>query len=40
MDEEPEKQEWPSWSEMDGTGKFVTIVFWFLVLQVINAIFF
>lgn len=39
MKDPGEKQEWPSWSQMDDTGKFVTILFWLFVLQVLSAIF-
>jgi hypothetical protein len=35
----PIGERWPMWSEMDGTGKFVTVMFWiFVVLAVGNLI--
>ena len=34
-----EKVPWPKWADMSASGKFVVLVFWFMVIQLINAIF-
>ena len=34
-----EKVPLPKWADMSASGKFVVLVFWFMVIQLINAIF-
>lgn len=29
---------WPKWRDMEGSGKFVTLVFWFFVFMAANEV--
>ncbi len=32
----PDGKRWPQWEDMDGTGKFVTVMFWLFVFMAVG----